>query len=157
MKFYYVLANQLVTLLLSGNTLTTLHFNEEISYCDTGAGKTSLLLKYRRQKTSVALAPFSKIDSNMSCFMKSGKIYVFNLKWSNDKFHKNIVVDDAVPLSGGKLILETLKFRLYESEKSYYIENKTKKKIHVNEYPVVTSAIISKWLPIVVDGKEYRL
>lgn len=158
MKFFYILANQFLTILLSANTLTTLHFNEKIKYCDVGVSKDSLAIKYRRSKTSVSLAPFTKIDSNMTCFMDSGKIYVFNLSWSKDRYHKNIVINDVVAKSGGgKLILENAKFKLFDNGRSYFIENKLKKAISVNELPVKNSAVISKWSPIVVNGVEYRL
>jgi len=158
MRFFYILANQFVSILLSANTVTTLHFDTEISYCDIGVSKQHLEIQYRRKRTSVSLIPkMEKIDSNMTCYMKNQKIYVFNLKWSSKRLHKNLVIKDAQSVKGGSKILETNTFKLFDAGKNYYLENKTRRKLLVNESFIDRTGIISKWSPIVVDGKEYHL
>jgi hypothetical protein len=158
MKFFYVLANQFVSILLSSNTITTLHFNTEISYCDRGISSEHLGAQYRRQKTSISLVPkVENIDSNMTCYMKNGKIYVFNLKWSKKREHKNLVIKDAKSMKGGVKILETPSFSLFDAGENYYLENKTNSKLIVNESLLEKTGIVSKWSPVVINGKEYRL
>lgn len=158
MKFFYILANQFVSIFLSANTVTTLHFNSEINYCDRGVSTEQLEVKYRRRKTSISLVPkVAAIDSNMTCYMKNSKIYVFNLKWSETRQHKNIVINDATQVKGGHKILETKSFKLFDAGKNYYLENKTNQKLMVNEILIDKLGIISKWSPLIINNQEYRL
>ena len=158
MKFFYILANQFVSILLSANTVTTLHFDTEIAYCDRGVSKESLGVEYRRKRTTMALIPKTEnIDSNMTCYMENGKIYVFNLKWSKKRLHKNLVVKDAHSTKGGSLILETKQFKLFDAGKNYYLENKTTAKLLVNEMIIDRTGIVSKWSPVIVNGEGFHL
>jgi hypothetical protein len=147
-----------VTVLLGVNVVTTLTFDQKIKNCDVGAGKEQLELVYRRERTSISLVPQVKdLKTNMTCFMENGKIFVFNLKMSNTP-HKNIVVKESTNVvKGGTLILETSDFKLFDAGKNFYIENKKKEKILVNEVSINRWGYVSKWIPIVIDGKEYYL
>jgi len=158
MKFFYILANQIVTVLLSSNTVTTLTFNNEIVNCDYGVSKSTLDFKYRRKRTSISLIPKSDgFDTNATCFMKDGKIYLFNLKYSKERFHKHIAVFDAETSKGGAKIYEDSTIRVFDAGKNYFIENKTKTKIKVNESPIDKTGVSSKWNPININGKEVFL
>lgn len=139
-------------------TVTTVHFDEPINYCDRGIPDSDLMVEYRRDKTSISLVPkASKIDSNMTCYMKNGDIFVFNLKWSEKRIHKNLVVKKGDLVNGGTKILENETFRLFDAGKNYYIENKTNKKLEVNENLIDKSGVISKWSPITINSKDYHL
>lgn len=158
MKFFYILMNQFVSIYLSANTVTTLHFDSPINFCDKGPNDSVLEIKFRRKRTSISLIPrMDNIDSNMTCYMKDSKIYVFNLKWSDKKIHKNIVVKQATKNRGGTLVLETDSFKLYDAGRNFIIRNKTATKILVNERLVDREGFVSKWSPVVVNGKEYDL
>jgi len=158
MKFFYILANQFVTILLSANTVTSIHFNEAIQNCDYGANEKALAHVYRRRRTSLSLIPkVENINTNMTCYMESGKIRVFNIKWSQKNAHKNIAIFEAESKKGGVMVLETATFKLFDAGKNYYIESKKKGKINVNETVIEKAGVVSKWLPITVDGKEYSL
>lgn len=159
MKFFYILANQFVTILLSANTVTTLTFNNnEIVNCDYGVSKEVLDFKYRRKRTSISFIPKSDgINTNATCYMKNGRIYVFNIKFSKDRTHKNIVVYDAEAKKGGVKVFENEQVRIFDAGKNFYIENKTSKKISVNESLIDKTGISSKWSPIYVNGKEIHL
>ena len=158
MKFFYVLANQFVSIFLSTNTITTLHFDSTIAYCDHGMSKEQLGMEHRRKRTSLSLVPkVNNIDSNMTCYMKNGEVYVFNLKWSDKRIHKNISIGKALRVKGGHKVLETKDFKLFDAGKNYYLENKTKKKLLVNESLIDKIGVASKWSPININGKDYQL
>lgn len=158
MKFFYVLANQFVTVLLSANTVTNLHFQKEISYCDIGVSKQVAEIVYRRNNMTVAIIPKSEqIKSNMTCYTKDWKIYVFNISWSEKNGHKDIVINDAGSSRGGQKIFENETVKIFDSGKNYYIENKTDDNIIVNESVIKKAGVISKWSPIILNNKEIEI
>lgn len=156
MKFFYIIASQFSTVLLQLYTATVLHFSEPISYCDLGVGKKILEEAYRRNRTTISLVPqVKKIKTNMTCYMKSGKIYVFNLNTTKKKPHKNIFINDATSTRGGTLLIKTKEFKVFDSGKNLFIENLGTKPLDVNEEIIRTSGLVSKWFPIIINGKEY--
>lgn len=158
MKFFYLVASQFVTVFLSPNTVTNLHFNKEISYCDIGVDKNTVELVYRRNSMSVSIVPKSDhIKTNMTCYSKDWRIYVFNIKTSKEVIHKDLVLNDATLERGGKKIYSNSKITIYDSGKNYFIENNSKSSIRVNESIVEKSAAISKWSPVIVDDMEIHL
>lgn len=160
MNFFYILANQFVTIFLAANTLTTLTFDSEINNCDYGVSTTALSFKLRRARTTISLIPKSDgIDTNMTCYLKNGKMYVFNLKWTKDrsKAHKNIAIFEADSKRGGKKVYEDATVRIFDAGKNYYVENKLNQDIEVNETVIKKSGISSKWSPLFINKKEVNL
>lgn len=158
MKFFYIMAHQFVTIFLSPNTVTTLHFDHPISYCDRGVSKKALWSEYRRKKSAISFVPkIEGINTNMTCFMRNNEVFVFNLRWSNKVIHKNLVIKKAGTVRGGQVILKTKEFTLYDAGKNYYIESNKKKKLIVNEIIINKTGVISKWSPLIINGKEYHL
>ncbi len=157
MNFFYVLANQFVTVFLSINTLTTLTFVSEINNCDYGVSKTILDSKIRRSRTSISFIPKSDaIDTNMTCYLANGKMYVFNLKWTDDraKAHKNIAIFDAEKKKSGRKVYEDKELKIYDAGKNYFIESKISEKNNVNEYPFGKVGVSSKWRPVFFNNRE---
>lgn len=158
MKFFYILGSNILSLMLSSNSLTNITFPSEIVACDYGVSKSVLDFRYRRKRTTIALIPKSDgIDTNATCYMKNGKIYLFNIKFSKKRFHKHIAVFDADQSKGGAKIFENSQIRVFDAGKNYYVENKTKNKILVNESPIEKAGVTSKWNPININGKEIFL
>lgn len=155
MMYFFILANQYVTLNLGPHKVTTLHFKEKIHRCIVGAPKEEVEYSIVAQRTAAVFIPKSKkIDSNITCFTDKRNIYTFNLKFNPTNYHKNITISKGGSSRNGDVFCDRKKYKILESSRNYYIINKSQKPLIVNEMEVKKNAIISKWLPITIDGEE---
>lgn len=153
----YLMKAQYITVLISSYNLTTLHFEVPVNCTFSrgvdSSGRKVLDVVYERAGRSVSLIPKAKFNTSFNCYTSDDKVYFFNAVFSKDKWHKNIIVKDAKPVSGGKLVYKKNDIEVYENSKSYYVKNSSKRPVNVNDLPVNKSKVVSKWLPLDLNGR----
>jgi hypothetical protein len=153
----YMVAGQYITILWSALSLTTIHFNTKVNCVfahgmDSKGNKVISINKVRGGK-SISISPTMKFSTNFNCYGEDESVYFFNVKYSDKKFNKNIIVRHAGHVSGGSIVFETGDYAFYESKENYFVVNRSKKKLNVNEKSVPNSSVLSKWQPVNINGR----
>lgn len=151
---FYILANQITSLFLSLNLLTTLSFGEDIRSYLYGGNKDEVFLEVANNgKTLVIKAKKKEIDTNMLVVTSKNKYY-FHVKVDEKNPHQFVEVYEGEINSAFKKIMDKSSYEILQGGSSVLFVNKTKKPILVNELQVQSKEYFSLGIPIIVNGER---
>jgi hypothetical protein len=151
---FYILANQITSLFLSLNLLTTLSFGEDIRSYLYGGNKDEVFLEVANNgKTLVIKAKKKEIDTNMLVVTSKNKYY-FHVKVDEKNPHQFVEVYEGEINSAFKKIMDKSSYEILQGGSSVLFVNKTKKPILVNEQQVQSKEYFSLGIPIIVNGER---
>lgn len=148
---FYVLLNQVTSLFLSLNLLTTLSFDSEIDSYLYGGGSNEVFFQVTNNNRTLALKP--KTDgklSNLLVITKKRKYY-FELSLSNKNPHQFIEVKHGVINHAMKIKTKNERYEVLEGKSSILFINKGAE-LTVNGVTVKSKEYFSKGVPIIVNG-----
>lgn len=151
---FYILINQITTLFLSLNLLTTLSFESEIQSYLYGGSQEDIFFQVTNDHKTLALKPKREGDySNLLVVTKNRKFY-FDLKHDKTRPHQFIEVRDGVISHALTKKMETKDFELLEGEGSLLFINRKDTEVSVNGIKVKRREYLSKGIPIIYEGKR---
>lgn len=150
---FYILMNQVTTLFLSLNLLTTLSFESEVISFMYGGSQQDVYFKVTNNKKTLAIKP--KIEgklSNLLVITKQRKYY-FTLSHSAIRPHQFVEVKHGVINHAMKKLVNRSDYEILEGESSILFINRGKTKI-INGIEVKTKEYFSKGVPLIVNGER---
>lgn len=151
---FYILANQITTLFLSLNLLTTLSFDSEIISYLYGGSKEDVFFKVTNNNRILAIKPL--IDgsfSNLLVITKERKYY-FDLNLAKNNPHQFIEIKDGIPSHALTKKMTTKSYDILEGQSSILFINKLDRDVWVNSKKVKRKEYLSKGVPIILEGKR---
>lgn len=151
---FYILANQITTVFLSLNFLTTLSFDSEIISFLYGGSKEEIFFKVTNNNRTLAIKPLlSGKYSNLLVITKNRKYY-FNIDKSDSSPHQFVEVKDGIASHSLKKKINTKDYEILEGKKALLFINKKKISVNINGNLIKTRKYLSKGVPIILDGKR---
>lgn len=151
---FFVLPNQITTLFLSLNLLTTMSFNDDIRSFIYGGNKEEVYLEVsNNNKTLVIKAKKKEINTNMLVITNKNKYY-FHVRLDENNPHQFIEVNDGEINSAFKKIVDKDSYEILQGTSSLLIVNKTKNSITVNGQKVISKEYFSLGVPIILNGER---
>lgn len=151
---FYILVNQITTLFLSLNLLTTLSFDSEIVSYLYGGSKQEMFFQVTNNNRTLAIKPMMEGSfSNLLVITKEHKYY-FDLKLTENNSHQFIEVKDGIASHALTKKIKMKDYEILEGQTSILFINHTNKEIVVNHTRVKKKEYFSKGVPIIVDGKR---
>lgn len=151
---FFVLPNQITTLFLSLNLLTTMSFSDDIRSFIYGGNKEEVFLEVsNNNKTLVMKAKKKDINTNMLVVTSKNKYY-FHVKLDESPPHQFIEINDGEINSAFKRVLEKDTYEILQGTSSLLIVNKTKNPITVNGIKVISRDYFSLGVPIILNGER---
>jgi len=151
---FYILLNQVTTLFISLNLLTTLSFDSEIQSYLYGGGKDDIFFQVTNNNKTLVLKPQrSSGFSNLMIVTKRRKYY-FKVDYDQTNPHEFIEVRDGVINHAYKNLKEFDDFEIKEGGASLLIVNKKKQEIVINGVKIERREHFSKGVPLLYDGKR---
>lgn len=151
---FYILANQITSLFLSMNLLTTLSFNDDIRSFIYGGNKDEVVIEVaNNNKTLVLKAKKKEIDTNMLIVTAKNKYY-FHVKLDEKNPHQFVEINDGEINSAFKKVLDRENFEILQGGSSLLFVNKSKVPIVVNGQKVMTKDYFSLGVPIIVNEER---
>lgn len=151
---FHILMNQMTTLFLSLNLLTTLSFDSEIESYLYGGSQEEMFFQVINNHKTLAIKP--KMEggySNLLVITKNRKYY-FDLNYDKDRPHQFVEVKDGVVNFALTKKMTKTDYELLEGDNSILFINRKDKEVNVNGITVKQREYISKGIPIIVDGKR---
>ncbi len=149
---FYILSNQIASLFLSMNLLTTLSFDSEVQAFYYGGDKQELFIELTNNQRTLALKPRREgLSSNMLVITKGGKFY-FHLSIDEKSPHEFIEVKQGQINQGMKFLKKYPTFEIWEGSTSLMILNKGKEELEINGIKVRDKEFFSKGTPIILNG-----
>jgi len=151
---FHILTNQITTLFLSLNLLTTLSFDSEIQTYLYGGGQEEMFFQVTNNHKTLAIKPKLEGDySNLLVITKQGKYY-FDLKLSKSNSHQFIEIKDGLINHALNKKLAAPHYEILEGEKSVLFINKASHEVNVNSMKVKRQTYLSKGVPIIYQGER---
>ncbi|MAZ48947.1 MAG: hypothetical protein CME65_10305 [Halobacteriovoraceae bacterium] len=151
---FYILLNQITTLFLSLNLLTTLSFDSEIISYLYGGSKQEMFFQVTNNNRTLALKPLMEGDfSNLLVITKEHKYY-FDLRLTNNNSHQFIEIKDGIASHALTKKIKTKEYEILEGQASILFINNTKKEMMVNNIRVKKKEYFSKGVPIILNGQR---
>ncbi|MFA6236265.1 MAG: hypothetical protein WC635_02970 [Bacteriovorax sp.] len=151
---FFVLPNQITTLFLSLNLLTTMSFNDDIRSFIYGGNKEEVFLEVsNNNKTLVMKAKKKDINTNMLVVTNKNKYY-FHVKLDESTPHQFIEINDGEINSAFKKVIEKDTYEILQGTSSLLIVNKTKNPVTVNGIKVISKDYFSLGVPIILNGER---
>lgn len=151
---FYILLNQITTIFLSMNLLTTLSFTEEITSYMYGGPKEEVFFELTNGQKTLVLKPKRKdMGSNLLVMTKKGKYY-FDLKYGDVNPHQFLEIREGAINSAFKVKKETNDFTLYEGTSSIMFVNKKSTPVTVNGKSVLTKEYFSFGVPLMLGHER---
>ncbi len=148
---FYILMNQITTLFLSVNLLTTLSFDSEVVSYLYGGSKEEMFFSVTNNNKTLALKPLTEKDlSNLLVITKQRKYY-FNLRVGGNA-HQFIEVKHGTINHAFKKFVDKEGFEVLEGSSSILFINKKDRSVRLNEQVVKDKAYISKGVPLILEG-----
>ncbi|MCT4641231.1 MAG: TrbG/VirB9 family P-type conjugative transfer protein [Bacteriovoracaceae bacterium] len=151
---FYILANQITTLFISLNLLTTLSFDSEIISYMYGGSKEEIFFKVTNNNRTLALKPTMDSDYSNLLVITKERRYYFDIKKNKDKPHQFIEVKDGIRSHALKSKVNNSSYQILEGQKSILFINKKSNPVIVNNIEVKSKEYFSKGVPIILDGKR---
>jgi hypothetical protein len=151
---FHILLNQITTLFLSLNLLTTLTFDSEIQSYLYGGSAEEMFFQVTNNHRTLAMKP--KIEgsySNLLVITKKSKYY-FDLKHSEKGPHQFIEVRDGIMNHALSKKLQTKDYEILEGDHSLLFLNRKSSEVLVNGMKVKSREYLSKGVPILYEGKR---
>ena len=151
---FHILMNQITTLFLSLNMLTTLSFDSEIVSFLYGGNKQDVFFEVTNNNKTIAIKPKIKEGlSNLLIITKRRKYYL-NLDLSETKPHQFVEIKHGIINHALKSKIKNKSFELLEGDSSLLFINKKKRAINVNGIETSDKLYLSKGIPIIIDGER---
>lgn len=151
---FYILMNQITTIFLSLNLLTTLSFDSEIVSYLYGGSKQEMFFQVTNNNRTLAVKPLMEGGfSNLLVITKEHKYY-FELKLTENNSHQFIEVKDGIASHALTKKIKTKDYEILEGQASILFINNTNKEMMVNNITVKQREYFSKGVPIILDGKR---
>lgn len=151
---FYILSNQITSLFLSMNLLTTMSFSDDIRFYIYGGNKDEVYLETsNNNKTLVMKAKKKEINTNMLVVTSKSKYY-FHVSLDETTPHQFIEINDGEINSTFKKILEKENYEILQGGSSLLFVNKTKIPITVNGQKIQSKDYFSLGVPIIVNGER---
>lgn len=151
---FHILMNQITTLFLSFNLLTTLSFDSEIQSYLYGGSQEEMFFQVTNNHRTLAIKPkMDGIYSNLLVITKNHKYY-FDLKFSKDHPHQFIEVKDGVMNHALTKKINARDYEILEGDNSTLFINNKKSEVTVNGIRVKHREYLSKGVPILYEGKR---
>lgn len=151
---FHILMNQMTTIFLSLNLLTTLSFDSEIQSYLYGGSQEEMFFQVTNNHKTLAMKP--RMDgaySNLLVITKNNKYY-FDLK--NDQLapHQFIEIKNGVMNHALSKKVKTKDFEILEGDSSILFINNKSNEVSVNGMKVKYRQYLSKGVPILYEGKR---
>lgn len=151
---FYVLANQISSIFLSMNLLTSLSFDGEIQNYIYGGSKEEIFLSVVSNGKTLVIKPKREgINTNLLVTTKKGKFY-FNLSIDSENPHQFIEVREGEMNHSFKKIIEEKEYDILEGDTSLLFVNKTPKELLISGIRVKDKEYFSKGPPLMRDKKR---
>ena len=151
---FYILSNQITSLFLSMNLLTTMSFSDDIRTYIYGGNKDEVYLEVsNNNKTLMMKAKKKEINTNMLVVTSKNKYY-FHVSLDESSPHQFIEINDGEINSAFKKILEKENYEILQGGSSLLFVNKTKNPITVNGQKIQSKDYFSLGVPIIVNGER---
>lgn len=151
---FYILLNQITTLFLSLNLLTTLSFDSEIVSYLYGGSKEEMFFKVTNNNKTLAMKPMMDGSySNLLVITKERKYY-FDLKQTNHNPHQFVEIKDGIGSHALTKKIKTKDYEILEGQSSLLFVNLAKNEVEVNSMKVKKREYLSKGVPIILNGKR---
>jgi len=151
---FHILMNQITTLFLCLNLLTTLSFESEIQSYLYGGSQQEMFFQVANNHKTLAIKP--KMEggySNLLVITKTRKYY-FDLKYDKDKPHQFIEIKDGVANYALTKKVTAKDYEILEGDNSLLFINRKKSEIEINGMKVKQREYLSKGVPIIYEGKR---
>jgi hypothetical protein len=150
---FQILLNQITTLFVGLNLLTTLSFESEIKSFYYGGNKDDVYLKTTDSRT-LLIKPY-RVDalSNLLVVTQKRKYY-FVLSYDQANPHGFIEVRHGVMNHALKKKIETTDYEILEGESSLLFINRRATEIDVNGIKVNKREYFSKGVPLLIEKKR---
>lgn len=151
---FHILMNQMTTIFLSLNLLTTLSFDSEIQSYLYGGSQEEMFFQVTNNHKTLAMKP--KMDgtySNLLVITKNNKYY-FDLKSDELAPHQFIEIKNGVMNHALSKKLKTKDFEILEGDSSILFINNKLNEVNVNGLKVKRRQYLSKGVPILYEGKR---
>jgi hypothetical protein len=151
---FHILGNQITTLFLSFNLLTTLSFDSEIQSYLYGGSQEEVFFQVTNNHKTLAIKP--RLDgqlSNLLVITKHRKYY-FDLKLAKSSPHQFIEVKDGVANHALKKKLQTPQYEILEGDHSLLFINRGKDEVQINGMKIKHREYLSKGVPIIYEGER---
>lgn len=149
---FYILLNQLTTLFVSLNLLTTLTFDSEIQSYLYGGSKEEIFFQVTNNHRTLAIKPLMKGKlSNLLIITKERKYY-FDLRLDEERPHQFIEVKDGLASHALTKKFKSSDYEILEGEASLLFINRKSQETMVNGLKVKHREYLSKGVPIIYEG-----
>lgn len=149
---FHILLNQMTTLFLGLNLLTTMTFDSEIQSYLYGGGKDDVFFQVTNNQRTLAIRPKMEGDfSNLLVITRKRKYY-FNLKYDKSSAHQFIEIKDGVMNHALSKKLSNLSYDIFEGDNSILFVNKRDRDVSLNDKKVKRSDYFSKGVPLILEG-----
>lgn len=151
---FHILFNQMTTLFLSLNLLTTLSFDSEIESYLYGGSPEEMFFQVANNHKTLAMKP--KLEgsySNLLVITKNRKYY-FDLKHSVQNPHQFIEVKNGVMNHALTKKILNKDYEILEGDNSLLFINRKASEVNVNGMKVKSREYLSKGVPILYEGKR---
>lgn len=149
---FHILMNQMTTIFLSLNLLTTLSFDSEIQSYLYGGSQEEMFFQVTNNHRTLAIKP--KMDgaySNLLVITKNNKYY-FDLKHDRKNPHQFIEVKNGVMNHALTKKIKTRDYEILEGDNSILFINNRSSEVTVNGMKVKHREYLSKGVPILYEG-----
>lgn len=151
---FHILLNQMTTLFLSLNLLTTLSFDSEIQSYLYGGSQEEIFFQVTNNHKTLAIKP--KVDgdfSNLLVITRTGKYY-FSLKHDRSNPHQFIEIKNGVMNHALTKKVKTREYEILEGDNSVLFINNSSQEVNVNGMKIKHREYLSKGVPIIIEGKR---
>ena len=150
---FHILLNQITTLFVGLNLLTTLSFDSEIKSFYYGGNKEDVFLKETDNRT-LLIKPY-RVDALSNLLVVTSKRkYYFNLSYDQAHPHGFVEVRHGVMNHALTKKLETKDYELLEGDSSILLINKRDADVEVNGVTVKKREYFSKGVPLLYEKKR---
>jgi hypothetical protein len=149
---FHILGNQITTLFLSFNLLTTLSFDSEIQSYLYGGGTEEMFFQVTNNHKTLAIKP--KLDgqySNLLVITKNRKYY-FDLKLAKTAPHQFVEVKDGIINHALTKKIQSPQYEILEGDHSLLFINRKNEEVEINGMKVKHREYLSKGVPIIYEG-----
>lgn len=151
---FYILMNQVTTLFLSLNLLTTLSFDGEIVSYLYGGGADEVFFQVTNNNRTLAIRPKREVEFSNLLVITNRRKYYFDLKLGADNPHQFVEVVDGTANYALTKKLESKDFEILEGESSLLFINRKDRPVKVNGLEVKHKEYLSKGVPLIYEGKR---
>lgn len=151
---FYILLNQITTVFLSLNLLTTLTFDSEIQSYLYGGSPDEMFFQVTNNHRTLAMKPKMEGSfSNLLIITKKAKYY-FDLKHSEKEPHQFVEVKDGMINHALTKKVQTKDYEILEGDHSLLFINRKGSEVVINGIKVRAREYLSKGVPILYEGNR---